>query len=305
MKRTDANSLQDPELVHFIGDKRQELFNLRFRTRPASSRTPPGSREAKRALARGLTDRQRARTRRRERVEATEPMIEEEKNEQAPEEAPQAEEAPPEEAAAEEPQAEAPVEEEPPAEEPEPEPEAEEPAASEEPEAEAAAPATPAPAAEPVEVVHPKVLRKTERSTHSGEARPSRTPEERAAERAEARRARAARGGATASTGVRRTPPPEAGARARRGEGARFRPPARPPGRGRLQQSRTRRSPCGSTWPAATASTRRSSARRPRCTPTTRTTRRTRATSCASSSPARCRRTKRWRLRRGPGERAR
>jgi small subunit ribosomal protein S17 len=36
------------------------------------------------------------------------------------------------------------------------------------------------------------VLRKTRRSTHAGEARPSRTPEERAAERAEARRARAA-----------------------------------------------------------------------------------------------------------------
>ena len=115
-------------------------------------------------------------------------MIEEEQNEQAPEEAPQAEEAPQEEAAAEEPQAEAPVEEEPPAEEPE----AEEPAASEEPEAEAAPPAPPAEAAEPVEAVHPKVLRKTKRSTHTGEARPSRTPEERAAERAEARRARAA-----------------------------------------------------------------------------------------------------------------
>ena len=30
MKRTDANGLQDPELVEFIGNKRQELFNLRF-----------------------------------------------------------------------------------------------------------------------------------------------------------------------------------------------------------------------------------------------------------------------------------
>jgi small subunit ribosomal protein S17 len=117
-------------------------------------------------------------------------MIEEEQNEQAPEEAPQAEEAPQEEAAVEEPQAEAPAEEEPPAEEPEAE--AEEPAASEEPPAEAAAPAPAAEAAAPVETVHPKVLRKTKRSTHTGEARPSRTPEERAAERAEARRARAA-----------------------------------------------------------------------------------------------------------------
>src|SRR6185312_8324111 len=117
-------------------------------------------------------------------------MIEEEQNEQAPEEAPQAEETPQEEAAVKEPQAEAPAEEEPPAEEAAAE--AEEPAASEEPEAEAAAPAPPAETAEPVETVHPKVLRKTKRSTHTGEARPSRTPEERAAERAEARRARAA-----------------------------------------------------------------------------------------------------------------
>ena len=30
MKKTDANSLQDPELAEFVGNKRQELFNLRF-----------------------------------------------------------------------------------------------------------------------------------------------------------------------------------------------------------------------------------------------------------------------------------
>ena len=59
------------------------------------------------------------------------------------------------------------------------------------PEAEAA----PAPAAdpdEPVEQLSPKDRRKRERSTHTGEALPQRSVEERIAERAEARRAKAA-----------------------------------------------------------------------------------------------------------------
>jgi small subunit ribosomal protein S17 len=147
-------------------------------------------------------------------------MIEEEKNEQAPEEAPQAEEAAPEEVpaeepqAADEPQAEAPAEEEPAAEEAE----AEEPAASEEPAAEADAPSPPAEPAEPVEVLHPKVIRQTRRSAHT-EARPPRTPEERAAERAEGRRKRAAerrryrqhkREQAAAKPAVEAAPSPEA-----------------------------------------------------------------------------------------------
>ncbi len=53
---------------------------------------------------------------------------------------------------------------------------------------EAAAPAEPA---EPVEVVHPKVRRKRERGAHTGEARPSRTPEERQEQRLEERKAKA------------------------------------------------------------------------------------------------------------------
>jgi small subunit ribosomal protein S17 len=88
---------------------------------------------------------------------------------------------------------EAPVAEEPAAEEPP----AEEPAAEEPPAEEAAEEAAPAadaaPAAEeePAEVLHPKEQRRRRRSAHTGETRPSRTPEERAAERAEARRTRA------------------------------------------------------------------------------------------------------------------
>ena len=115
-------------------------------------------------------------------------------------------ESPAEETAAEE----APAEEDP-AEEP-----ASEDAAAEEPADEPApAPAAAAEPAEPAEVVHPKQLRKRERSRHEGESQPPRTPEERAAERAQrrakkatGRRARriAERGKRTPGTG---TPPAE------------------------------------------------------------------------------------------------
>jgi small subunit ribosomal protein S17 len=88
-------------------------------------------------------------------------------------------EAPAEEAAAEEPAA-----EEAPA-----EPAAEEPAAEESPRAPAAAEEP----AEPEEVLSAKEARKRARSTHAGEARPSRSPEERAQERNEVRRQKAAR----------------------------------------------------------------------------------------------------------------
>jgi small subunit ribosomal protein S17 len=80
--------------------------------------------------------------------------------------------------AAEAPAAEEPAQEEPPAEE----------AAEEAPAAEAA----PAADEEPAEVLHPKQQRKRKRSAHAGEARPSRTPEERQAERASLRASRAA-----------------------------------------------------------------------------------------------------------------
>jgi small subunit ribosomal protein S17 len=94
---------------------------------------------------------------------------------EAPETEAAAEDAPAEEAPAE--QAEEPAAEEASAEEPA----AEEPAA-------AAAPAEPA---EPEETLTRKQQRKRERATHTGEARPQRGPDERAAERAE-RRSKAA-----------------------------------------------------------------------------------------------------------------
>ena len=83
-------------------------------------------------------------------------------------------------------------------------------------EAEAAAPAPAAPPAEPVEIVPPKERRRRARSKHT-EARPSRTPEERHAERlaerktkAARRRARRLQERAKAATRRAAAPPPEA-----------------------------------------------------------------------------------------------
>jgi small subunit ribosomal protein S17 len=118
----------------------------------------------------------------------------------APEESP-AEEAPADDAASEEAASEEePAEEEPAAEESaEEEPAADEPAAdepaAEEPAEEApAAAAAPAPASdeEPEVPLSPKERRRRGRSTHTGEARPARTIEERAQERAETRSRKAA-----------------------------------------------------------------------------------------------------------------
>lgn len=58
---------------------------------------------------------------------------------------------------------------------------------------ESAAPEAPVPAAEPVEQLPPKERRRKARSTHSGEARPSRKPEERHAERQAERKDKAVR----------------------------------------------------------------------------------------------------------------
>jgi large subunit ribosomal protein L29 len=55
VKRTDANGMQDPELVEFIGNKRQELFNLRFQHATGQLENTARLGEAKRELARGLT----------------------------------------------------------------------------------------------------------------------------------------------------------------------------------------------------------------------------------------------------------
>ena len=55
MKRTDTNGMQDPELVEFIGNKRQEVFNLRFQHATGQLENTARLRETKRELARGLT----------------------------------------------------------------------------------------------------------------------------------------------------------------------------------------------------------------------------------------------------------
>ena len=55
MKRTNTNEMQDPELVEFIGERRQELFNLRFQHATGQLENTARLRDAKRELARGLT----------------------------------------------------------------------------------------------------------------------------------------------------------------------------------------------------------------------------------------------------------
>jgi small subunit ribosomal protein S17 len=93
--------------------------------------------------------------------------------------------------------------------EPEAAPEAEAPAA--EPAAEEApaeeAPAAEEPAAEPAEALSPKQLRKRERSAHTGEALPPRSPDERAGERASRRAKKATlRRARRAAERAKRTP---------------------------------------------------------------------------------------------------
>ena len=58
MKRTDANGLQDPELVEFIGNKRQELFNLRFQHATGQLENTAQLRLKRREIARILTVRE-------------------------------------------------------------------------------------------------------------------------------------------------------------------------------------------------------------------------------------------------------
>ena len=126
-------------------------------------------------------------------------MAEEEKQEETTEETPEAPEAEAPEAA--EPQAEAPAEdapaeeEAPPEEAPAEDDPAEEAAPEDAPAEEEAAPAGDAPAAEadePQAELGPKQKRKLARSTHSGEARDPRSPEQRASDRAERRRQKSA-----------------------------------------------------------------------------------------------------------------
>jgi small subunit ribosomal protein S17 len=113
--------------------------------------------------------------------------VEETPEAEAPEEAPAAEEAPAEETP---PSEEAPAEaEEPATNVEEPATDVEEPAA--EPEEPAAEAQPEAPAEEEAEAISPRERRKLERSRHTGEAKPPRTPEERAQERAAERRRKA------------------------------------------------------------------------------------------------------------------
>jgi small subunit ribosomal protein S17 len=118
----------------------------------------------------------------------------EEAAEQAAADSPLPADQPAEEPAAEEPAAEAGAAEEQ-AEVPTPEePAAAEETVAEEPAAGAAAPqARPGEALEPGERLSPKESRKLARSTHTGDTRPQRSPEERAQERAERRRSKAER----------------------------------------------------------------------------------------------------------------
>ncbi|MBJ7459835.1 MAG: 50S ribosomal protein L29 [Thermoleophilaceae bacterium] len=51
----DIAEMKDDQLVHYIKDSREELFNLRFRHATGELENTSSIKEAKRALARGLT----------------------------------------------------------------------------------------------------------------------------------------------------------------------------------------------------------------------------------------------------------
>ena len=55
MKGTEVHNLADPQLVEFVGNARQELFNLRFRHATGQLENTARLQQAKRDLARGLT----------------------------------------------------------------------------------------------------------------------------------------------------------------------------------------------------------------------------------------------------------
>ena len=55
MKAVEVNNLEDPALVEFVGNARQELFNLRFQHATGQLENTAGLRRAKKDLARGLT----------------------------------------------------------------------------------------------------------------------------------------------------------------------------------------------------------------------------------------------------------
>ena len=55
MKGSDVHNLQDPQLVEYVGNARQELFNLRFQHATGQLENTARLKRAKKDLARGLT----------------------------------------------------------------------------------------------------------------------------------------------------------------------------------------------------------------------------------------------------------
>ena len=51
----DIAEMKDDQLVHYIRDSREELFNLRFRHATGELENTSAIKQAKKALARGLT----------------------------------------------------------------------------------------------------------------------------------------------------------------------------------------------------------------------------------------------------------
>ena len=55
MKAVEVNNLDDPQLVEFVDNARQELFNLRFQHATGQLENTARLKQAKKDLARGLT----------------------------------------------------------------------------------------------------------------------------------------------------------------------------------------------------------------------------------------------------------
>ena len=55
MKAVEVNSLDDTQLVEFVADARQEIFNLRFQHATGQLENTARLKAAKKDLARGLT----------------------------------------------------------------------------------------------------------------------------------------------------------------------------------------------------------------------------------------------------------
>ena len=55
MKAVETHGLDDPQLVEFVENARQELFNLRFQHATGQLENTAGLKRAKKDLARGLT----------------------------------------------------------------------------------------------------------------------------------------------------------------------------------------------------------------------------------------------------------